>query len=763
MDTGALTGLRTAGDLPDADAPSAAGWRYVVDQGYDPAGRVPGHAVQGGWPPGPDAPYRPNPGHGRPPRASAATASAAVTPAPLPPLGAGRRPAARALLSWLDDERAPRLCRVTGSSGSGRTHLLTWLAAACPPDHPRPGRRVHALLDAEGLTVRSATARLADLLGVFAREPADLLTALQDGQPRVVVVTDLDRAGNAQLPGTAARIARELLAPLLALPWLLLLVDTAHEPAARALTTAAPAGAVLDLDEPQWTDPGQFAAWCAQLAGRQVDPAAVHPSPGLALLAARIPPTVPLPRLPAGTPVGERAGALAATWWAAVPPAERAALQALHAAEAPVSTELWATLPGAGGPAAVHAAAELLPPPAVVGRRRLRPEVLARQVAADTPPVDHPGLMWEIAGGIPSGPGGRPDLAAADPERLALLVQHAAAADPASPLLDDPDVLLHAEPAAVTAAFERAHAAGAPVTALAAAWQLAAPDRTALAHPAERAGALHAWLVGREPAAAAHCAAVAGPYWRTHWSRPAAGPALIALGRGPLTGQLLLAADGRLGLLDPATGQERAVPLPLTDRSAVALACAGDGGALHLSPAGPVSVLPLGGPIGAPSSAAVALPPVTALATLDDALAHGTADGRTGCRLLAEDTAHEPEQPLHDGPVTAIALAEVDGGTLVVSGGAEGRVHSWMPARAPLPEPIDARPYSVTALAVSATPAGLLLAAAWSDGLLRLRRWGAAATALDLRLGNPATALAVTPDGLVLAALPEALLALTLE
>ncbi|MGW4808036.1 hypothetical protein, partial [Kitasatospora sp. NPDC004272] len=679
----------------------------------------------------------------------------------LPPLGAGRHPAGRALLSWLEDARAPRLCRLTGSSGSGRTHLLTWLAAACPPDHPRPGRRVHALLDAEGLTVRSATARLADLLGLTAAEPAELLEALQDGTPRTIAVTDLDRAGSPRLPDLPERLARELLVPLLSVPWLLLVVEAADGPAADALTAAAPTGAVLDLDQPQWTDPGKYAAWCAGLTGHPVDPAATHPSPGLAQLAARTPDAAPDP----ARPPAERAAALAAAWWKAVPDAERAALAALAAAEGPISTELWASLPGADGPA-VAAAADLLPPPPVADRWRLRPQQLADLVTADSPPVDHAAVMWGVAAGIPARPDGGPDLAASDPERLALLVRHAVAEDPGTPMLAEIDLLLHAEPATVTAAFQLAEDAGAPPTPLAEAWRRAAPDRAATAHPADRAAVLHAHLTGRQDEAAAHCAELArrtDTRWRAVWQHvPDRGPCAATQGLGPFAGQLLLADGAGLHLADPATGRLLGAPEPLAEPHPRALTATPFGGALLLNASGRLRSLGVRGAEGVPDGALAALDACTAVAAHEDVMVFGRPDGLITYSEVSTGTAHQPERPLHEGPVTALDVAPADGGSLVASGGEDGRVWTWMPGRPPLPAPVDQRPRPVTAVALGNTPAGLLLAAAWSDGLLRLRRWGERHRGADIRLGSAVRTLAVTPDGLVVAALPGSVLALTL-
>ncbi|BAJ31765.1 MULTISPECIES: hypothetical protein [Kitasatospora] len=744
-----------AEDRPDGPA----GWRYLLDDGVDPAGRIPVHLVRGGTPPGPggDRAHRPNPRHGRPLPQPPAAADAPA----LPPLEAGRRPAGRALLAWLEDTRAPRLCRIAGSSGSGRTHLLTWLAAACPPDHPRPGRRVHALLDAEGLTVRSATARLADLLGLTAGEPAELLEALQDGTPRTVVVTDLDRAGGPRLPGTPERLARELLVPLLSVPWLLLVVEAAHGPAADALTAAAPTGAVLDLDQPQWTDPDKYAAWCARLTGHPVDPAATHPSPGLAQLAARTPGAAPDPT----RPPAERATALAEAWWDAVPGPERAALTALAGADGPISTALWATLPGTD-PDGVAAATRLLPPPPIADRWRLRPQQLTDLVAADSPPVDHAALMWEVAGGIPVRPDGGPDLAASDPERLALLVRHASAADPGTPLLGEIDLLLHAEPATVTAAFQRAEDAGTPATPLAEAWRRAAPDRTATARPADRAAVLHAHLTGRHDEAAAHCAALAARVdtrWRAVWQHtPAAGPCAATLGFGPLAGRLLLTDAAGLHLADPATGEVLHSSAPPAEPHPRALTATPFGGALLLNASGTLRPLTVDGHQGVPDGALAALDACTAVAAHRDVMVFGRPDGLTTYSEISTGTTHRPEHPLHEGPVTALDVAEADGGTLVASGGEDGRVWTWMPGRPPLPAPVDQRARPVTAVALGATPGGLLLAAAWSDGLLRLRRWGERHRGADLRLGAAVRTLSVTPDGLVIAALPGSVLALAL-
>jgi WD40 repeat protein len=122
-----------------------------------------------------------------------------------------------------------------------------------------------------------------------------------------------------------------------------------------------------------------------------------------------------------------------------------------------------------------------------------------------------------------------------------------------------------------------------------------------------------------------------------------------------------------------------------------------------------------------------------------------------------------PDQPLHTGPVTSLDLAPVNDGVLVVSGGADGKVWTWMHGRPPMPEPVDARDHPVTAVAAASTPKGLLIASAWADGLVRLRRWGTTATMVDLRLGLPPGDLAIDPTGRICLAHPEGVLCLTLE
>ncbi|GAA2741375.1 hypothetical protein [Kitasatospora cinereorecta] len=760
-------------------------WLYRVDEGHDPAGRVPSHAVAGAWQFsewGRALRFWHNPAYGEAP--GTVEAAPAGEAAPVPPLRAGRRPAGLALLAWLEDPRAPRFCRIGGSSGSGRTHLLSWLAAACPPDNPRPGRRVHALLPAEGLTVRSATWLLAERLGVVARTPDQLMAALQDGVPRALVVTDLDRAGGDLLPDMPRRIAEELLTPLLQIPWVRLVVEAGSGTAAAELLTAvAPAGAVLDLDDPRWTDPERFAAWCAEIGGHQVAADRVYPSPGLAHLAAR---TAAAPGTDSAAPLDERAAALAAAWWTALPPALHPTVGALAATGAAVSAEAWSSLPGSGGAEAVGAAAAYLVP-AGDGRWRLRPDRLAQHVADALPPVDHTARLRDIAGAIPRAADGRPELSSTDPHWLGLLLRHAVHAGAGEQLLADADFLVHADPVAIAAAFERTLPEDGPQTPLAEAWHLAGPVRPTTATPAERAAALHGWLAGRDQPAADHCAAVSGQRWRATWSGPFRGRlpvqaprgegevSRILRGHGPYAGHLLVATPGLLRFLDPDTGldAEKVEPSRIQGGRQAAVVCGQEGSLFFLGTDGRATTWPYPADRGGDPSTAVDWVTrnrpdgVTALATFAaGGLAHlaaGDAGGALAWATMTGDRRAATPQPLHRGEVTAVDLTATADGLLLLSGGTDGAVRTFDTGRGEAGEPLDTRDCPVTAVAVAITPHGTVTAAAWADGLVRLRRGGSDPLVADLRLGLAAHSLVVEDSGRIFAGFPEGVVALALD
>ncbi|MFD0279296.1 hypothetical protein ACFVHB_36115 [Kitasatospora sp. NPDC127111] len=740
-------------------AVAAGGWLYQVDDGHDPAGRVPAHAVAGAWQ---------TDTHGRALRFwHNPTYGPAIAPDPeetgaaaVPPLSGGRRPAGRALLGWLADPKAPRVCRITGTPGSGRTHLLTWLAAACPSDNPRTARRVHTLLSADGLTVRSATWLLAARLGLAAGTPEELLEALQDGTPRTLVVTDLDRAGGGLLPDAPERIAAELLAPLARVPWLRLLVECASgSPAAAALHAADPRAAVLDLDDPRWTDHAGFTAWCADLGGTPVDADQVYPSPGLALLPA-----------------------VTEAWLPELPEEERAAVHALAQAGCPVTLDTWAALPGVGSREAVRrAAARLLPPPdGDAGEWRLRPDHLV----AACPPADHTAWTRALATAVPRTGGGLPDFANTDPSLLGLLLRHAVPAGMADQLLSDAAFLVHADPVAVTLAFDHAREHSSPggeqYALVADAWNLAGPACINAPRPADRAAVLHAHLVGRHQEAADALAAIPGRRWQARWShQPATGRVRhLVRGHGPDDGYLAysehlpVAATGILRFIDPRTGASvpGLGPRRLPEGHHSALLVGEDGGLVLLGRDGAVTSL---APDGAPDSR---------LAQVLDGITRRSGDGLTAAALaegadgqvlaLGKDNGDVSHirveggllsgERCHEGPVAAVDLARTEDGLVQISGGIDGTVWTGHHS-APAPARVDARPCPVAAVAAADTPRGLLTAAAWSDGVVRLRLHGrAGADPVDLRLGRPVRDLTATPGGQVCIALPDSILAVEL-
>ncbi|MFF3312833.1 hypothetical protein [Streptomyces sp. NPDC002952] len=169
---------------------------------------------------------------------------------------AGREPAAAALLAWLADPAAPRMCLVTGATGGGKSTLLAWLVAhGARPGTPQQ-RRIHAIAPLQGLGVRAAMWTLANQLNVTARAPGELITTLAaDPRPVTIVLPDLHAAAD---PLALADLALGLLR----LDHVRLIVETTtNSPATPHLTAVAPA--VMNLDHEQWTDPERLAAWKA--------------------------------------------------------------------------------------------------------------------------------------------------------------------------------------------------------------------------------------------------------------------------------------------------------------------------------------------------------------------------------------------------------------------------------------------------------------------------------------------------------------------
>ncbi|MGW4162402.1 WD40 repeat domain-containing protein [Streptomyces sp. NPDC004788] len=163
------------------------------------------------------------------------------------------RPGAAALLGWLTDPEAPRLCLVTGGPG-----LLDWLAGHGPRAAGRR-RTARALVPLAGRTALGTAWAVADRLGVVATSPADLVRAL--------ATTETGRAARTVLLLPALHSAAEpeavalLLADLARLGRVRLVVEA--RPGTPEYETLAAAGRVAEVegedDEPS-TAPGRSAA-----------------------------------------------------------------------------------------------------------------------------------------------------------------------------------------------------------------------------------------------------------------------------------------------------------------------------------------------------------------------------------------------------------------------------------------------------------------------------------------------------------------------
>ncbi|MFI1814157.1 WD40 repeat domain-containing protein [Streptomyces sp. NPDC020422] len=158
------------------------------------------------------------------------------------------RPGASALLGWLTDPEAPRLCLVTEAPG-----LLDWLAAHGPRAAGRR-RAARALVPLAGQSALGTAWAVAGRLGAVATSPADLV--------RVLATTETGRTSRTVLllPGLDAaaepvRIA-ELLRDLATLGRVRVVVEARPGSPEHAVLATAPAAVV---DGEQGTEPGPAA------------------------------------------------------------------------------------------------------------------------------------------------------------------------------------------------------------------------------------------------------------------------------------------------------------------------------------------------------------------------------------------------------------------------------------------------------------------------------------------------------------------------
>ncbi|MCX4457255.1 ATP-binding protein [Streptomyces sp. NBC_01340] len=230
--------------------------------------------------------------------------------APHPHIG-GRAAALRALAAWRGAvPGAPRVVVLTGSSGSGRSRLLTGFLMLCEPEFRKrlpldemdpstvpPELPAPAVPAPDGLTAAQVLWLLADHYELNATSTEDVYAELAAlDEPVTVVVPDVDRAGPVRAAGEPTRLVREVLAPLAATETVRLLAEVPRPLAAELAADLPPGTAqIIDLDAPEWADPEGLVRHAQ---------AALNPEFG----APELPFTVdPAARLALGAAIGRRA------------------------------------------------------------------------------------------------------------------------------------------------------------------------------------------------------------------------------------------------------------------------------------------------------------------------------------------------------------------------------------------------------------------------------------------------------------------------
>lgn len=124
---------------------------------------------------------------------------------------AGTEAEAAALLGWLTDPEAPRLCLVVGGPRRGKSALLSWLAAHGTRAGARRRRAARELIPLAGQCALGAAWTIANRLGVVARTPGELVQAVATTETRraALVLPDLHAAAE---PEAIAELIGELAA-----------------------------------------------------------------------------------------------------------------------------------------------------------------------------------------------------------------------------------------------------------------------------------------------------------------------------------------------------------------------------------------------------------------------------------------------------------------------------------------------------------------------------------------------------------------------
>lgn len=412
----------------------------------------------------------------------------------------------------------------------------------------------------------------------------------------------------------------------------------------------------------------------------------------------------------------------------------------------------------------MHRAGELLPtdpsPRSDDGRPAgetwwLPPGPLREAVTAAAPASDPHAVLWALVSAMPCTADGGPDLPRTAQGLLGLVLGQAVRVGTAGQLLDDVGFLAHADPLAVTAAF-----AAVPDGRYAGCWRAAGPALIGERAPGVRGELLRARLWGAEQAGPGPAAAPVR--WRAEWAHwPALDAPLVAaaVGEGRYAGRLLVVdAKGAVEQIDLTDGQALG-PAPFEAPAQLrALVCTPEGGVLGLTATGMPLLLDGPAPHVLPGGGISALAGLPASGDPGGAV-HWLAPGRA------------VGERLHDGPVTAVgavlpapARPDADPLPLVLSGGLDGRVRVWRPGFAPAADPVHEGSGPVVSVAV-ALPVregdGPLTAAAWTDGVVRLRRLDGEDAgpgrqdSLELRLGSPVTAVQLDGAGRLLVLLTD--------
>ncbi|MEV0000322.1 hypothetical protein [Streptomyces sp. NPDC050848] len=156
---------------------------------------------------------------------------------------AGTEAEAAALLGWLTDPEAPRLCLVVGGPRRGKSALLAWLAAHGTRAGARRRRAARELIPLAGQCALGAAWTVANRLGVVARTPGELVQAVATTEARraALVLPDLHAAAE---PEAIA----DLIAELAASGRVRLVVETCKGTPAYDLLTDVGRVTVVDLD-----------------------------------------------------------------------------------------------------------------------------------------------------------------------------------------------------------------------------------------------------------------------------------------------------------------------------------------------------------------------------------------------------------------------------------------------------------------------------------------------------------------------------------